>query len=302
MKSCAVMPPSRSERALGRFAPAWRWLPVPLAVVLALLPLPLCPLVGLGRSGAWPWDEPLFWLLLLPTLAAWQMLLWLPLRRLALTARDGLPPLTPRERWPGVLAGAVLLGGATALTLGALCELFRWRSDTWIIVQGVLALASAGAWAWLLGRHRLAGNVSAHHGHHLARLTLSLGASLTISALCLVLIDLREPMTPEREPAKVETRKPEPAKSETSKHNFWSQVRDTFRDGRQSPEVRETPAPSSWVNEREPTPSARGNVLIQAPSAAGCGVLAGLFLAMLLPGILTLIARRRECARGTPDA
>lgn len=259
ISGAATLPPDRAEQTLGRLAPAWRWSPPTLAALLALLPLPVCALVDLRRAGAWPWDQPGFWLLLLLALAASSALLWLPLRRLALATQAGLPPLAARERWPGVLAGALLIGGATALALGALCELFRWRADAWISLQLLLGVATAGAWAWRWLRHPLADEARAHHDRHLARLAAGIGAAGVLVSLCLLLISQREP----------ETRR--------AASGFWSQVRDSFR---------------------EPAGPVRGNVLAQAPAAAGTGILAALALVVALPGALTLAARRRE--RGIP--
>jgi hypothetical protein len=292
ISGATVLPPGRSERALGGLAGVWRVLPLALAAALALLPLPLCPAVGLQRSGAWPWDDPGFWLLLLLTVAAWTALLWLPLRRLALTFRRDLSPLAVRERWPGVIGGAVLVGGAAALALGALCELFRWRADAWITVQGVLGAVTAIAWTWGWTRHPLAADARAHHGRHLVRLTEAVGGAGALAVLCLLLLTLRDPAPAPEAP------RAEPAKSEAPKRTggFWSQVRDTFREGRAS--AREAVAPRETV----PTPAPSGLLLTQAPAAAGTAILAGLALAVLLPGLLTLVARRRERRVGTPGA
>ena len=289
----AVLPPGRSERALGPWAPVWRWSPLVLTVLLALLPLALCDLLNLHRAGAWPWDEPGFWLLLLPAAAAGSALLWLPLRRLALARTPDLTALSARERWPGVLASAALAGGAAALTLGALCELFRWRADAWITVQCVLGLFCAVAWTWIWGRHPLAIDARAHHGRQLDRLVLLISGTLALSVLCLLLIAQREPvMTPVESP-RTTTAKPEP----TKRTGFWAQVKDTFREGRDSAREVISPTPGGTSTR---TPAGPDNVLIHAPAAAGCGLLAGLALVVVLPGLLTLIARRRERAAATP--
>lgn len=300
ISGAAVLPPSRSERALGRYAAAWRMMPLPLTVLLSLLPLLLCPLIGIERAGAWPWDEPGFWLLVLPTTAAWQALLWLPLRRLALAGRHGLPPLTVGERWPGVIAGAVLMGAAAALTLGALCELFRWRADAWIMVQLVLGAAIAVAWLWAWARHRLSGDPRAHHARHLIRLSEGVGGAAALTVLCLLLLTLREPtvVTPP-EAAKPETAKSEPT-VRSAATGFWSQLRDTFRDGRAGRETKEPGTPRQAATSAPAV--THGYLLIHSPAAAGTGILSGLVLAVLLPGVLTLAARRRERAVGTPAA
>ena len=126
-----------------------------------------------------------------------------------------------------------------------------------------------------------------------------IGGTLALSVLCLLLIAQRGAATTSPELARNEPVRSETQKTEEKRGGFWAQVRDTFREARTNREP--TPPARNDLSVQTLT-SARGNLLIHAPASAACGLLASLALVVTLPGLATLIARRRERAPGVPQS